>query len=140
MSLRFTVSSYRPADARTIRGIYPEFFGDYSRKLRRGSLFVAHHEGRAIGFLFIAWLRGPPYFDALVAPAAEIDEVHVRGEYRGRGVGTSLVRRALREAIRRGCKAVYLETDDFNLAARRVYERCGFRYHNLVIRYRWRVP
>jgi len=136
MAFSFTISQYRPADTKGIREVYPEFLEEYVGLLPRGTLIVARHGGRAIGFLFTKWNEGPAYHEPSVTRYAEIMKVHVHQDFRNRGVAKSLVARALREAERRGCEAVYLETDDFNAAARRVYEKCGFAVHNVVFRYK----
>jgi GNAT superfamily N-acetyltransferase len=129
----FTISRYRPGDAH-------EFLREYAGLLENGTLLVARERGRAIGFLFVRWYAEPAYYDPAVTRYGEIMEVHVHEDFRNRGAGTALVRRALGMAERRGCGAVYLETDDFNGAARRVYEKCGFSFHNQVIRYKRSLP
>lgn len=140
MSFAVSISQYRRADAPAVRAIYPEFFEANSRELAIGTFLVARHRGRAIGFVLVVWRREPAYFDPTVTRWGEIEDLHVHEDFRNRGVGTMLVRRVLREARQRRCEAVYLETDDFNRSARRVYERCGFQLHNLVIRYRHPLP
>jgi ribosomal protein S18 acetylase RimI-like enzyme len=62
-----------------------------------------------------------------------IDELYVRSEWRGRGLGTHAVATAEAGARRLGVRAVHLEVDTTNDRARRLYERVGFtlrqRYH-----------
>ena len=64
---------------------------------------------------------------------AFIDELYVRSEWRGRGLGTLAVATAEAVARRLGVRAVHLEVDTTNDRARRLYERVGFtvrqRYH-----------
>jgi GNAT superfamily N-acetyltransferase len=64
---------------------------------------------------------------------AFIDELYVRPEHRGRGVGALAVVTAEAVARRLGVRAVHLEVDTGNDRARRLYERIGFtlrqRYH-----------
>lgn len=45
-------------------------------------------------------------------------------------------REAIRQAREARFSAMYLETDDFNGPARRVYEKAGFREHNRLVRYK----
>lgn len=136
MPLTFSISRYRTPDAGGIQAISPEFSEEYAGILRRGTIFVARSAERVLGFLFVKWVDGRAHYDADVRCSAEIMEAHVDRRFRNQGVATALVAHAIRAARRRGCKAVYLETDDFNRPARRVYERSGFRYHNLIIRYK----
>ena len=60
-----------------------------------------------------------------------LDEVHinnlaVRGDFRGQGVGKMLLERVLIEAANRGAARATLEVRRSNVAARRLYERLGF--------------
>jgi GNAT superfamily N-acetyltransferase len=48
----------------------------------------------------------------------------IRDDARGQGLGARAVDAAEREAIKRGCRAAWLDT--LNPEARRLYERCGF--------------
>ncbi len=64
---------------------------------------------------------------------AFIDELYVRPQWRGLGLGTLAVATAEVAARRLGVRAVHLEVDTTNERARRLYERIGFavrqRYH-----------
>src|SRR3990170_939558 len=132
----FSISPYRPSDDTGIKEIYPEVLEELAGHFRQGILLVARQRGRPIGFLFLKWFHGPAHHDRAVFRYGEILEVHVHPSFWNRGVATALTRRALHEATRRGCEAVYLVTDDFNAPARHVYEKCGFHVHNLVVRYK----
>ena len=75
---------------------------------------------------------GSPTTDAIVGGlwgrslwgSMYIDIVFVPEDLRGRGIGTSLLRQAEREAIRRGCRQMW--TDTYAFQARPFYERMGF--------------
>jgi ribosomal protein S18 acetylase RimI-like enzyme len=62
-----------------------------------------------------------------------IDELYVRPQQRGRGLGALAIATAEVAARRLGVRAVHLEVDTGNERARRLYERSGFalreRYH-----------
>ena len=60
-----------------------------------------------------------------------LDEIHInnlaiRPEFRGRGMGTALLHHVLAEARRLGAKRATLEVRASNDSARRLYERLGF--------------
>ncbi len=57
---------------------------------------------------------------------ALIEDVRVAGHLRGRGVGEQLLRWAIDEARRRGCKLVELFTHHTRVDAQRFYSRLGF--------------
>jgi len=89
---------------------------DFEPVLNRSLAFVcAYQEGRLIGFVNLAWDGGEHAFilDTLVHP-----------EFRRRGVGRELVRRAVAEAEERGLKWVHV---DFEPHLQNFYEGCGFR-------------
>ena len=54
-----------------------------------------------------------------------ISEIHVDEEYRGRGLGATMMERAEEQARAGGCTVMALHTRTDN-PARRLYERCGF--------------
>src|SRR6266581_1304265 len=79
----------------------------------------------------------PMFFvDTAVERWAELDELHVHPGYQGRGIGTRLVRSAVREARAAGFAVMYLVAEASNVSARRVYEKNGFREHNRIVRYK----
>ena len=61
---------------------------------------------------------------------ARIEDVVVDGEARGRGVGESLVREALRRAAEAGAGTVELNSRPGREAANRLYRRLGFELHD----------
>ena len=58
---------------------------------------------------------------------AQVQGVWVAPEFRGHGMGTAAMAAVVRDALRRVAPTVSLYVNDYNLPARRVYERCGFR-------------
>lgn len=59
-------------------------------------------------------------------PEAELGDLAVRPEARGRGVGRTLLRAALEEAERRRARTIFLEVRESNAPARGLYEAAGF--------------
>ncbi len=58
---------------------------------------------------------------------AQVQGVWVAPEWRGRGLGTSAMAAVVRDALRRVAPSVSLYVNDYNVPARVVYDRCGFR-------------
>ncbi len=58
---------------------------------------------------------------------AQVQGVWVAPQLRGRGIATRCMAAVVRDALRRAAPTVTLYVNDFNHAARRVYQRCGFR-------------
>ena len=72
--------------------------------------------GEVVGYV-VAWF---------VVDEAEVANVAVAPEVRGRGVGARLLDEALSAARRHGAASVYLEVRDSNAAARALYASRGF--------------
>ncbi|SCL33676.1 hypothetical protein GA0074692_3630 [Micromonospora pallida] len=58
---------------------------------------------------------------------AQVQGVWVAPEWRGRGIAVAAMAAVVRDALLRVAPTVSLYVNDFNLPARRVYQRCGFR-------------
>ncbi|WP_433216382.1 GNAT family N-acetyltransferase [Dactylosporangium sp. CS-047395] len=58
---------------------------------------------------------------------AQIQGVWTDPELRGHGLATAGIAAVVRDALRRVAPSVSLYVNDYNLPARRVYERCGFQ-------------
>ena len=75
-----------------------------------------------IGFAFLT-LRPTPLWDG---PLAQLEELYVRHDLRGNGVGTALLARAVDEVLSRGSEEILINVDTNDAGARRFYERHGF--------------
>jgi ribosomal-protein-alanine N-acetyltransferase len=78
---------------------------------------VARRAGEVVGYL-CAWI---------VAEEIKINNVAVRHDARGRGIGRALLEHALRQARSEGCREASLEVRPSNLTARHLYRDLGFR-------------
>lgn len=67
-----------------------------------------------------------------VADQAHINNLAVRPELRGRGLGTALLQAVINEAQQLGATILTLEVRRSNIAAQRLYERAGF--HQSAVR------
>lgn len=75
---------------------------------------------RAIGYAVVTW----SYSLESGGRDCILDEIYL--QTRSNGLGTSLLRHALRHATAAGARAVFLETESHNIQVRRFYERNGF--------------
>ncbi len=133
---RANLRPFRIDDAADICRIYPMFFVDNAIHIHGGRLTVAEADGRVVGVVLWAPAFERPWFDPAVERWAELHELHVHPKFQNRGIGTRLAREAVRQAREAGFSAMYLETDDFNGHARRVYAKAGFKEHNRLVRYK----
>jgi predicted GNAT family acetyltransferase len=83
------------------------------------------------GRAYARFIDGQVVFKAELAVVtrrtAQVQGVWVAPEWRGRGIATAAMAAVVRDALLRVAPTVSLYVNDFNLPARRVYERCGFR-------------
>jgi ribosomal-protein-alanine N-acetyltransferase len=75
----------------------------------------------------------------LAADEAEILSVAVAANYRGRGLSRNLLMTHLGHLAGRGVRTVFLEVEETNQPARRLYERAGFAVAGRRARY-YRQP
>ena len=130
---------FRIEDAADICRIYPMFFVDNAIDVKGGRITVAESGGKVVGFVLWSPAAEPAWFDPGVSRWAELCELHVHPHFQNRGIGTRLVRAAIRQARRDGYPAMYLEAEESNGAARRAYEKAGFRAHDRLVRYKARM-
>lgn len=77
-------------------------------------------------------------YDELPSPdnpsgrCAYLMNIYVRSEYRGHGIGRTIVERLIGKAKGLGCDKIYLETTE---GARRLYEKEGFRELTGMMKY-----
>ncbi|WP_087116466.1 GNAT family N-acetyltransferase [Corynebacterium urinipleomorphum] len=84
------------------------------------------------GFAFLT-LRPTPYWDG---PLAQLEELYIVPELRGRGIGSALIAGAVEESRRRGAQEMLINADEIDHGACRFYERHGFSNYELGQDYR----
>ena len=70
-------------------------------------------------------------------PAFFVTEVGVACAWQGQGIGTALCRRLIARARGRGCKGIWLATEEENAAARALYRRVGGRETAGIVLFDW---
>lgn len=88
-----------------------------------GCVWLAEHDGVAAGHAVLT-LR---YTMEQAALAGHIDDLFVRTEFRGQGVGRALLAELMAECRRRSCKSVYVEVGEQNLPAVELYRQFGMQ-------------
>ncbi|HEX7317928.1 MAG TPA: GNAT family N-acetyltransferase [Pyrinomonadaceae bacterium] len=68
---------------------------------------------------------------------AFIDELFMKEEFRGRGLGAAALRHAEELCRPRGVRALHLEVERQNTAAQSVYRRAGFADHDRYLLTKW---
>ncbi|APR87064.1 GCN5-related N-acetyltransferase [Minicystis rosea] len=89
----------------------------------RNALMVAELDGRVVGAFHLTIIQYVAYRGGRVA---QIENVIVDPDARGRSVGEAMMRWAIDEARRQGCFRVQLTTNKARKRAHHFYERLGF--------------
>lgn len=63
----------------------------------------------------------------LIASEGQITNVSVSKDFRGQGIGFKIINELLKTLSSKGSKEVTLEVRESNLAAQKLYEKCGFK-------------
>jgi ribosomal protein S18 acetylase RimI-like enzyme len=115
-------------------------FGDVERLARipLDGLLIGEVDGQYAGFLY--WFEGhSPYFRPGLQRFGYLHELHVKPEYRGRGLAKRLIERFVEDALARGIHQLFVDTDDINSVARKLYESFGFHRYRDVVHYELEV-
>ena len=106
-------------------GGYAWFLGTQMRR-NDAAVFVAEQAGQVIGYVYAG--VEPQSWKELREEAGFIHDLFVSEEARGRGAATALLEAAASWLASRGMPRIVLWTASPNEAARRLFERLGFRH------------
>jgi ribosomal protein S18 acetylase RimI-like enzyme len=96
-------------------------------------LLIAYEDGEPAGFVSGTELSHP---DKSV-PEMFLNELAVDEAFRGRGIGRALAGELWRLARSRGCRGMWVLTDDDNVAANKVYSAAGGVRAGDQVMYEW---
>jgi ribosomal protein S18 acetylase RimI-like enzyme len=96
-------------------------------------LLIAYVDGEPAGFVSATEVSHPDK----PQPELFLNELAVDAAYRGRGIGRALVERLWELAQSRGCRGMWVLTDDDNVAANRVYAAAGGTRVGESVMYQW---
>ncbi|MBS4211199.1 MULTISPECIES: GNAT family N-acetyltransferase [Neobacillus] len=86
-------------------------------------IFVAYEGGEAVGFTQLY----PTFSSVSMQRSWILNDLYVKKEYRGKGIGDKLINKAIEMARDTGAKGVLLETASDNFPAQGLYEKIGFK-------------
>lgn len=86
-------------------------------------LIVVESNGEIVGTLQISFLPGLPRFGMR---RAILENVHIRADQRGNGLGSQMVQWAVERCREAGCGIVQLTSNKIRLDAHRFYRKLGF--------------
>ncbi|MDP9071312.1 MAG: GNAT family N-acetyltransferase [Actinomycetota bacterium] len=122
-----TVAAYLGLPGAHLSGGYEGRLRDVAARAAAAVVFVAVESGSIVGA--VTYVPGPhsPWAELLDEGEAGVRMLAVPPAAQRQGVGTALVRACIEQARREGRHRVCLHTTPWMAAARRIYERLGFR-------------
>ena len=102
--------------------------------IEEGSMYLYKENDIIVGAMAVTMYQGKDYhaieWSQQVADnkAAVIHILAVNPDYQGKGIGSEMIRKAIRLAQDNGMKAIRLDALASNIPAHRMYERLGFEY------------
>ena len=100
------------------RTAFDEIAADSSHRL-----IVAERNGEVVGTIQISFIPGLPKFGM---KRGMLENVHIRADQRGTGLGTEMVQWAIERCREAGCGMVQLTSNKLRIDAHRFYEKLGF--------------
>ena len=100
------------------RAAFDEIAADSSHRL-----IVAERNGEIVGTIQISFIPGLPKFGM---KRGMLENVHIRADQRGTGLGTEMVQWAIERCREAGCGMVQLTSNKLRIDAHRFYEKLGF--------------
>jgi predicted N-acetyltransferase YhbS len=101
--------------------------------IARGEVFVAEHDGEAVGTVTIL-TADPQYWGARPPDALYVHKLAVARAHAGRGFGTDVIGWADRRAASLGRQYLRLDCLGDSTGIRRYYERLGFEHRGDLVR------
>jgi ribosomal protein S18 acetylase RimI-like enzyme len=90
-------------------------------------IFILEKNGQALGYVLCKLMERPEGPFTFTLRYLQIDQISVRPEARGQGVGAALMKQAERFANELDVQRIQLDSWDFNIRAHAFFERLGFK-------------
>jgi ribosomal protein S18 acetylase RimI-like enzyme len=116
-------------DEAAARGALREILGDG----RFGVVHLIRVEAETAGYLVLTFGFSLEFHGR----DAFVDELYLRENFRGRGIGKACIEFAAEVCRREGIAALHLEVERANTRAQGLYRRAGFRDHDRYLLTKW---
>jgi len=94
-----------------------------------GYIWLIHHESEAVGYVVLTY----GYSLEFHGRDAFVDELYIRENYRGRGLGTATLAFIENNCRSLGIQSLRLEVERNNTKAQGLYRKLGFKDHDRYI-------
>ena len=119
--------------ARWSKGKHPTIEG-IRAYINEGSMYIYHERGVIVGAMAVTMYQGEDYHTiewSQQVPDEKVAVIHILAvspDAQGKGIGSEMIREAIRLAQINGMQAVRLDALASNTPAHKIYERLGFEY------------
>ena len=90
-------------------------------------IFILEKDGQALGYVLCKLMERPESPFTFTLRYLQIDQISVRPEARGQGIGAALIKQAEYFANEMDVQRIQLDSWDFNVRAHAFFERLGFQ-------------
>lgn len=118
-----------PFDDNTTRTMLAKLLNDDSL----GRVWLIQDGSEPIGYIVLTF----GYSLEFLGRDAFVDELYIRENYRGQGVGTSTLQFVESVCPSLGIQALHLEVDRTNTTAQSLYRKVGFEDHDRYLMTKW---
>lgn len=98
-------------------------------KNNQGKIYIGTHESKPIGFIggFVADKQTEENkLEVIPSQIGIISTLYIDMSYRGKGVGTKLMKAMEHYLVGKKCDALWIDTNGFNTQALRLYKSVGY--------------
>ena len=119
--------------ARWSKGKHPTVEG-IKAYIDEGSMYLYREDKRIVGAMAITMYQGEDYHGidwSQQVPDEKVAVIHILAVspgYQGKGIGSEMIREAIRMAKSKGMQAIRLDALASNTPAHKLYKRLGFEY------------
>ena len=119
--------------ARWSKGKHPTEEG-ISAYINEGSMYIYRERGVIVGAMAVTMYQGEDYHTiewSQQVPDEKVAAIHILAvspDAQGKGIGSEMIREAIRLAQNNGMQAIRLDALASNTPAHKIYERLGFEY------------
>ncbi|TDE06338.1 GNAT family N-acetyltransferase [Flavobacterium hiemivividum] len=117
----YAIDNY-PIDIKISKSLFIEFLAN--EKL--GNAWLILSENEIIGYVILTYIFSFEYQGKI----AFLDELYLTEKARGKGVGSKSIAFVLEESKKKELKLIYLEIENHNQNAQKLYLASGFELHN----------
>ena len=120
----YTIDDY-PIDVETTKTLFKEFIDNQNL----GIAYLIYDGSKIVGYFILSFIFSFEYKGRL----AFLDELYIHESARGQGIGSETVMFIKKIAPTFDIKMMYLEVENHNDAAKKLYSSEGFMFHNRKI-------